>query len=529
LSNAPTAIGEDPEEYANKRKVRISDERPSVGPSLKSDGVSTTTTTTKTYSSAGFHDWLADDNDNDDEDDYLASPPLIRADSPVLDANLLSPILPPDSRRSSASSVRTLTSEVSGPDDPPIIGAKKQRALKKRAEKREQVTKEVETQLAAQVQYSGPTPKREKRNSGRDRHMQSVLSFSSSEDESEDDPPNYDMIPPRISSKNVTAAPPVALRIVSPQPRRSIGPIAEGHPMYEAANATVTNLLNGAPSPDLAEKPSLRRFASDSTTDERPSAIYVAEAQPALSAKASLVDNGLVRGHRPSRSRVMVVTEEEERLLEVMREKRASIRTATLVEGFKQVINQKAAKNAVPQRPKTAETEASSANLNPDYMQFPVPPRSRANSASNLLQDQLSPKAKTTDDLLNEELAEMPGCAPPTTQSRNIHPFNASLASSALGSAPSDTMPSPTASQLSASSPRTPPPEAVNTLSVYSSDYVVSPMADVVKGHRTHIRQRTGSGAMNYEDSVDDRRSSRGDTMLGMGSLGHWSNGTNRI
>jgi len=146
-------------------------------------------------------------------------------------------------------------------------------------------------------------------------------------------------------------------------------------------------------------------------------------------------------------SKMMAVTEEEEKLLEAMRKKRASIRKLDFAEGFHEAL-QLHGNTEAPTRPRTASVDGRCKFIDPDRT-TPIPPFGQGlrNSLTG------APFAASTDDLVHVDSYT----SPETTQrwSRNASSMPPSDPSPSLSFSPSDILPSPPSSCLS---PKTPPP-----------------------------------------------------------------------
>ena len=185
------------------------------------------------------------------------------------------------------------------------------------------------------------------------------------------------------------------------------------------------------------------------------------------------------------KNRVMVVTKEEERLLEAMREKKANMRQAIKsAEGFNAAAQQEI--HPLLRRPKTADAgRRSSALFNAEIASFPAPPSSKSMRTSRLSYGTVS-----SEDI--SQLREFDNSdETPLPALRNSF-LGPSIASSQLSYNPSDLLPSPATSQ---GSPLTPPPDQLSTR--FSHDpYKPLPKQSPYRDLRDHHKRRTISSDM---------------------------------
>ena len=162
-------------------------------------------------------------------------------------------------------------------------------------------------------------------------------------------------------------------------------------------------------------------------------------------------------------SKMMAVTEEEEKLLEAMRKKRASIRKVDFAEGFHKAL-QLHGDIEPEQRPKTANVDGRPEFFYHDRTATPPP---LGHGLRNSLTG--APFAASTDDLVHVDSYPFPE----TTQrwSRTLNSMPPPDPSPSLSFSPSDILPSPPSSCFS---PRTPPP-GHGFLEVYEGGVRVSP------------------------------------------------------
>ena len=188
-------------------------------------------------------------------------------------------------------------------------------------------------------------------------------------------------------------------------------------------------------------------------------------------------------------SRMMVVTPDEEKLLEGMRRKRASIRhdhTADLQNP----------RDPVTSRPKTAGEDKR-----PRYFDGNVSQSSPPGGSEDVAQSSAGAYAASADDL-TREIEYFPGVPEIPVRLRGY---------TNLGSSPKKSPSlSLTASDLVASTPtsrRSPitPPSGVGHLDAYSSTYAVSPSRTINVGKTKHERKRTVSTSVVVLDGAGQR------------------------
>lgn len=300
--------------------------------------------------------------------------------------------------------------------------------------------------------------------SGMDLVNQSVLVLSSSDDEIEQSSPRRRAsIRDSIEVADISDEPLVysADTIKASKPR----PVVRVLP-GKASNSTMPADI--PPVPKMPETPQLHQRASskkfdikskitsmkvvDDTNIKHKLASMEILDDPNSGAGASVASRTSAKVHRSAThtidyargSKMMAVTEEEEKLLEAMRKKRASIRKLDFAEGFHEAL-QLHGNIEPPIRPKTASVDGRSAFVDPDRTTR-TPPLGQGlrNSLTG------APFAASTDDLTQVD-------SPENTQrwSRNTSSITPSDPSPSLSFSPSDILPSPPSSCLS---PRTPPP-----------------------------------------------------------------------
>ena len=191
--------------------------------------------------------------------------------------------------------------------------------------------------------------------------------------------------------------------------------------------------------------------------------VYDAETSAASRTATKNLRSTPVRSDHVRSSKMMAVTEEEEKLLEAMRKKRASIRKIDFAEGYHKALQFHG--NTEPEtRPKTSNVDGR-----PEFFDL-----ERTTSPSLLghgLRSSLTgaPFAASTDDLVPAESYPFPE----TTQqwSRTINTIPPHDPSPSLSFSPSDILPSSPSSCLS---PRT-PPSGHGFLEVYAGGTGISP------------------------------------------------------
>ena len=192
---------------------------------------------------------------------------------------------------------------------------------------------------------------------------------------------------------------------------------------------------------------------------------------PNSSVRDSVTSHASQKVHHPTTlkanharcSKMMAVTEEEERLLEAMRKKRASNRKLDFAEGHHKALQLNDSTEPA-KRPKTSSADGRPRFFDPDGIGS-TPPRGHG------LRSSLTgaPFAASTDDLDYVDSYAFPE----TTRrwSKNVSSITPPDPSPSLSFSPSDILPSPPSSCLT---PRTPPP-GQGFLEVYASGVEASP------------------------------------------------------
>lgn len=201
---------------------------------------------------------------------------------------------------------------------------------------------------------------------------------------------------------------------------------------------------------------------------------------------------GSIRG-----SKLMKVTQEEEKLLEAMRDKRASIRKDDFEKGFKTAMQLQ----DIVARPKTAGADGRNSAANSRSSVYgsrssisPVPTQEYGNKRI-LTCSRLSASA---DDLISEDAYPFPEVPPSLKSPADF--ASIPKASPSLSFSPSDILPSTPGSR---NSPITPPPDHA-TLGLYSRGSTLSPGRGVqVMNKLGHERKRTLSSSVVMLDGVE--------------------------
>lgn len=216
------------------------------------------------------------------------------------------------------------------------------------------------------------------------------------------------------------------------------------------------------------------------------------------SGASSLNDNVNARKGHPARSKkkssirgskLMKVTSEEEKLLEAMRDKRASIRQDDFEKGFKTAMQLQ----DIVARPKTAGADGRNSRSSVYG--------SRSSISSIMAGSRLSASA---DDLLLEDSYPFPevpprGGIPPNLKS-SMEFVSPPRPSPSLSFSPSDILPS---TPTSHNSPMTPPP-GHGSLGLYGRGSTLSPSRGVMAMNQLgHDRKRTTSSSVVMLDGVE--------------------------
>lgn len=176
---------------------------------------------------------------------------------------------------------------------------------------------------------------------------------------------------------------------------------------------------------------------------------------PSSSAEHSIASRSSTKVHRSAThkgdytrgSKMMAVTEEEEKLLEAMRKKRASIRKVDFAEGFHEALQLRG--DVEPsKRPKTSSADGRPTFFDSEKTVLNPP---LGHGLRNSLTG--APFAASTNDLVHVDSYPFPETN--QRRSKNVSSVPQPDPSPSLSFSPSDLLPSPPSSRLS---PRTPPP-----------------------------------------------------------------------
>lgn len=192
-------------------------------------------------------------------------------------------------------------------------------------------------------------------------------------------------------------------------------------------------------------------------------------------------------------SRIMAVTPEEEKLLEGMRRKRASIRQDMLAEGsFKVTSHPKDA----PVRPRTAGADGRARYFDTEV------PKPSPNVPDDLARSLNVPYAASADELMRDVDYPFPQVPEIPVQLRDPNGSGSPPKQSpSLSFSASDLVPSTPRSRRS---PITPPPGMAH-LEAYSSSYAVSPSRSTYQAKNKHERKRTVSSSVVVLDGAEQR------------------------
>ena len=352
----------------------------------------------------------------------------------------------------------------------------------------------------------GPRP-------GADLQLVSFLELSSSEDETEStsDAPyqrhrirgsiekaSYDN---EVSVGNAQRAQPV-------RPRS----IVNGHtrPLSRRSNKSE----NVPPVPKIPEKPRISQRTSSVRWREVMEDKAGSFESTVDSGESSL--NGSIRAQRATtiakqtirRSRFMKVTSEEEKLLEAMREKRASIRQDDFDKGFKTAMQLQ----DIVARPRTAGADgraSQSSNFGSRFSTSP-PPSDYAMKTNG----GVSRFSASAEDLRLEDAYPFPKI-PSARKGQLLSP----KPSPSLSFSPSDILPGTPASH---NSPMTPPPEH-GGMSVYGRSLRLSPPRGITATNKlSHGRKRTGSNSMVDIDGIEQQAQLMDEDGLSRWGLDRW-------
>ena len=196
-------------------------------------------------------------------------------------------------------------------------------------------------------------------------------------------------------------------------------------------------------------------------------------------------------------SKMMAVTPDEERLLEGMRRKRASIRQGNTTDGFSKRSSQSYSVREFPAaRPKTADEDKRPRFRDKTVSQSPPV------MSEELLKSLNGSHAASADDLTREieyfpEVPDVPGRLRSVRNNNMSSPKNPP----SLSFTASDLFPS---TPMSRRSPVTPPP-GIGFLEAYPGGYGVSPSRSTYVARNTHERKRTASSSVVVLDGAEQR------------------------
>ena len=195
-------------------------------------------------------------------------------------------------------------------------------------------------------------------------------------------------------------------------------------------------------------------------------------------------------------SKMMAVTPDEERLLEGMRRKRASIRQESAADGFSKRDSQLYSVREPPTaRPKTADEDKR-----PRFRDKAVP-QSPPVMSEELLRSLSGSYAASADDL-TREIEYFPQVPEAPVRLRSIgNNVSSPKKSPSLSFTASDLVPSTPRSRRS---PITPPP-GVGFLEAYPGSHAVSPSRSAYAVRNTHERKRTASSSVVVLDGAEQR------------------------
>ena len=229
-----------------------------------------------------------------------------------------------------------------------------------------------------------------------------------------------------------------------------------------------------------------KALSTESTIDSRESSVN-GDIQARITHSRRPKRNPSLRG-----SKLMKVTQEEEKLLEAMREKRASIRQDDFEKGFKTAMQL----HEIVSRPKTAgadgRTSQSSTSIYGSRSSNSPPPQEygikRTLAGSRL--------SASTDDLITEDSYPFPEV--PLSLKNPLDFASPSKTSPSLSFSPSDILPE---TPTSRNSPIT-PTAGHGQLSTYSRNGISPPRGTTVTSNAGHERKRT-SGSVVILDGME--------------------------
>ncbi|MCJ1253354.1 hypothetical protein MMC24_001165 [Lignoscripta atroalba] len=328
-----------------------------------------------------------------------------------------------------------------------------------------------------------------------DLHQQSVLALSSSEDESgEEDLPHVRKARRRRIRDDVDDAnggDDVVVFHTGP------GKVARMRSQQVTPTPECLKLLQVSEDPGVhAQQPSKRKQKKRESKEweNTPSTgITFRKSSVPVKAETMTVPYSHSQGPRHSGARrVMAVTQDEERLLGAMREKRASMRRIGDAGGYNMATRQ-GSDGTLSRRPKTAEvTKRASWFFEADMSDFPRPPSSESSKVFRHVRPPFS-----TEYLPTEISSAAVECTPVPKRTSSL--LYASKVPPSLSLDPSDMVPSPA---TSGASPLT-PPLGRTSVEIHEDGGVGLPDSTSSPLYQKHLRKRTvSSGMIIFEGDV---------------------------
>ena len=348
---------------------------------------------------------------------------------------------------------------------------------------------------------------------GADLQLVSFLELSSSEDETEstsDAPCRRHRIRASIEKASYDNE----VSVGSAQRAQPVRPrsIVNGHTRSLSRRSKKSE--NVPPVPKIPEKPRISKRTSSVRWREVMEHKAGSTESTVDSGESSL--SGSISAQRTStrakqtirRSRFMKVTSEEEKLLEAMREKRASIRQDDFDKGFKTAMQLQ----DIVARPRTAGADgraSQSSNFGSRFSTSPQPQDDAMKTNSGV-----SGFSASAEDLRLEDAYPFPK----TPSARRGQP-SPPKPSPSLSFSPSDILPGTPASH---NSPMTPPPEH-GGMSVYGRSLRLSPPRGITATNKMiHGRKRTVSGSVVDIDGIDQQAQVMDEDGVSRWALDRW-------
>ncbi|MCJ1350113.1 MAG: hypothetical protein MMC33_000094 [Icmadophila ericetorum] len=422
--------------------------------------------------------------DNAELDEYMR----FMASVEQSDSSTKGPPIPVESKlpispaSSSSSSIRTLTSKVSPQIEHPNQSTRK-------------ISRKTRRGFFDESHQDDSPTSSENQFSESDLHIQSVLALSSSESESDEDDDlpvqstKIDSGETKKVGRDSWKVPPSVVNTTPQQSHdllkhidtRSFSLPTSATKVFERSRATKGEPSKPEPQPNKLQK--------DIQVGKTASGIATEGGSVPTANHVSVPPKGEEEKQDSRLDRVMAVTREEEKLLEAMREKRASI------------LGQKIPVD-LPVRPKTAGTEKQSSFFEADMSSFPAPPKSGPPKVLYHPRNTFS-----TEDLsLSSHLAKDDLSFSAVTRSFTT----ISRASSEYSTNASDGPPSPL-------SPVTPPRLSSDYNRTIRAPAAGPPASEFTKGHS---RKRTVSSDMLFFQGLE-RQETQGDREKEV--LGQWA------